>query len=124
MEDQDGGSIEAGQSEQTDSEVLTDRAQRADAAVVLSRQVLLVANGAHAVGPGVAIETTASGAQHGNGALIGLLGHGKNVRHRPTDPGDANRFTSKIGENNEDRWVTAQGNYGTVSRETNTFKCK
>lgn len=53
---------------------LTHRTQRCDS-IVLPRQVLLVANRAHAVSPWVTVETTPSGTQHRNWALIGLLGH-------------------------------------------------
>lgn len=54
---------------------LTHRTQRCDSSIVLPRQVLLVANRAHAVSPWVTVETTPSGTQHRNWALIGLLGH-------------------------------------------------
>lgn len=65
----------------------TQGAQRADSSVVLSREVFLVADGAHAIRPGVAVETTASGTGHRTRALIGLLGH-SNACHLPGSPGD------------------------------------
>lgn len=37
--------------------------------------MFFVTDRAHAIGPRVAIETTAGGTEHGHGALIGLLGH-------------------------------------------------
>ena len=42
---------------------------------LLTVQVLLVADRAHAVVPGVAIETTASGTKHRRQAWLSLLGH-------------------------------------------------
>lgn len=54
---------------------LTHSTQRTNSSIILSWQVLLVAHGAHAVSPGVAIKTTASGTEDRNWALIGLLGH-------------------------------------------------
>lgn len=54
---------------------LTHSSQGTNPSVVLPRQVLLVAHRAHAVCPRVAIETTASGTEHWDWALIGLLGH-------------------------------------------------
>lgn len=43
--------------------------------IVLSGQVVLIADRAHATGPGVSKETTAGGTKHGRLALIGLLCH-------------------------------------------------
>ena len=61
--------------------VLTHRCERAYAVTVLpSCQVIFVAHGAHAIGSGVAIETTASGTKHGHLALVRLLGHCYNTR--------------------------------------------
>lgn len=75
--------------------VLTHWTQRCDPSIVLSWQVLLVANRAHAVSPWVTIETTPSGTQHRNWALIGLLGH-RDV-YASISPGDANeRHTEKF----------------------------
>lgn len=58
-----------------DTAGLTHSTQRTDSSIVLSWQVLLVAHRAHAISPRVTIETTAGGTEHGNWALIGLLGH-------------------------------------------------
>lgn len=55
--------------------LLTHGAEWADSSTVLSAQVLLVAHRAHAIGAGVAIETTASGAKNGHGARVCFLGH-------------------------------------------------
>lgn len=71
---------------------LTHSAQRTDSSIVLSWQVLLVAHGAHAISPGVAIETTAGGTEHRNWALIGLLGH-SDVCRQVSWPGDTNKKT-------------------------------
>lgn len=60
--------------------LLTDRSQGGDSGVVLSRQMLLVTHGAHAVSARVAVKSTAVGAEHGHGALIGLLGHSGGYR--------------------------------------------
>lgn len=59
----------------SDTAALTNRTQRADACIVLSWEMLLMAHGAHAVSPWIAIKTTASGTEHRHWALIGLLGH-------------------------------------------------
>ena len=61
-------------------DVLTHRCERAHAVAVLPPgQVIFVAHGAHAIGSGVAIETTASGTKHGHLALVRLLGHRYNT---------------------------------------------
>lgn len=59
----------------TDTAALTHSTQCTDSSIVLSWQVLLMAHRAHAISPWVAIETTASGTEHRNWTLIGLLGH-------------------------------------------------
>lgn len=64
-----------------EAEGLTNGGQRTNSSIVLSRQVFLVANRAHAISPRVTIETTTCGTERRDWALIGLLGH-SNVCHQ------------------------------------------
>lgn len=54
---------------------LTHVTERTHTATVLSGEVFLITHRTHAVSPGVPVEPTAGGAEHGHGALVGLLGH-------------------------------------------------
>lgn len=55
--------------------VLTHVTERTHSAAVLSGEMFLITHGTHAVSSGVPVESTAGGAEHGHGALVGLLGH-------------------------------------------------
>lgn len=64
--------------------LLTHVTERTHTSTILSGDMLLITHRTHAISPGVPVEPTASGAEHGHGALVGLLGHRSVWEHTHT----------------------------------------